>query len=95
MEARKNLCAMIPESLHARVRQEQESLGKTLSELVEQILIEHYERGGNPMATKTLAIQISEELLLRMKEYLAKYHITQKEFITNLIEHALESELES
>ncbi len=42
MEPKKNLCAMIPESLHARVKQEQETKGITLSELVEHILIEHF-----------------------------------------------------
>ena len=30
MEARKNLCAMLPVALHARVRQEQEKSGMTL-----------------------------------------------------------------
>ena len=31
-EKTKNLCAQIPESLHARVREEQERSGKTLGE---------------------------------------------------------------
>ena len=92
MEPKKNLCAMIPESLHARVKQEQETKGITLSEFVEQILIEHFEGGKNMEATRTLAVQISEELFQKMKKYLKDNRITQKEFIINLIEHALDQE---
>lgn len=39
--------------------------------------------------TRTLALQISEELFMRIKEYLAKNNLTQKEFIIGLIETAL------
>lgn len=45
--------------------------------------------------TKTLAIQVSEELLQRLKDYLDAEHkrtgrkISQKEFIVGLIETAL------
>ncbi len=92
MEPKKNLCAMIPESLHARVKQEQETKGITLSEFVEQILIEHFEGGKNMEATRTLAVQISEELFQKMKKFLKDNRITQKEFIINLIEHALDQE---
>ena len=37
-EKKKNLCAMIPESLHIKVREEQEQLALTLSEYVEKII---------------------------------------------------------
>ena len=37
MEERKNLCAMLPVSLHARVRREQEKAGMTLGEYVEAL----------------------------------------------------------
>ena len=90
MEPEKNLCAMIPESLHARVKQEQETKGITLSEFVEQILIEHFEGGRNMEATRTLAVQISEELFQKMKKYLKENRLTQKQFIMELIERALE-----
>ncbi len=90
MEPKKNLCAMIPESLHARVKQEQETKGITLSEFVEQILIEHFEGGINMEAPRTLAVQISEELFQKMKKYLKENRLTQKQFIVELIERALE-----
>ena len=42
MADKKNLCAMIPADLHARVRQEQEQSGQTLSEFVEQLITDYY-----------------------------------------------------
>ena len=44
MADKKNLCAMIPADLHARVRQEQERSGQTLSEYVEQLMVLHRAR---------------------------------------------------
>ena len=39
-----NLCAKIPEELHAQAREEQEELGVTLNEYVKEILEEHLRR---------------------------------------------------
>ena len=41
-ERKKNLCAMLPVSLHARVRREQEKAGMTLGEYVEALITEYY-----------------------------------------------------
>ena len=73
MEAKKNLCGMIPEELHARAVAEKEQLGlKTLGEYVELILKEHFKGGGITMAeTKTLAFKITEELDQRLKDFIA------------------------
>ena len=38
MEKKKNLCAMIPKTLHTKVREEQEKQELTLSQYVEQVL---------------------------------------------------------
>lgn len=91
MAGKKNLCAMLPEELHARVRQEQERLGLTLSEYVEQVLREYYAKGEKPTMenTRTVAFQIPEELFLRMKDYLAKTGLKQREFMLSLIEESL------
>ena len=95
MEQTKNLCALIPITLHTRVRQEQEKSGKTLSEYITEILTSYFE-GGTNMASRTLAIQISEELFEKLKAHIAAESqrqgrkITQKEFILSLIEQALE-----
>ena len=98
MEAKKNLCGMIPEELHARAVAEKEQLGlKTLGDYVELVLKEHFEGGRITMAaTKTLAFQITEELDQRLKNFIAaeKKHsrkITQKEFVIGLIEQALDA----
>ena len=89
MAGKKNLCAMLPEELHTRVRQEQERLGLTLSEYVEQVLNEYYAKGDKPNNTSTVAFQIPEELFLRLKDHLAKTGLKQKEFMLSLIEEAL------
>lgn len=95
MEPTKNLCAQIPESLHARVREEQEHLGQTLGAYIAQILTEHFEqkeKGGKAMSenTRTLAFQVSEDLFGRLKAYLAAHHISQRQFVLGFIEEALE-----
>ena len=92
MENRKNLCAMIPISLHTQVREEQDKLELTLGEYVEMIIREHFE-GGKSMVngTKTLAFQISEELFERIKAYLKATNQKQKAFVTGLIEQALDA----
>lgn len=91
MEKRKNLCAMIPEELHGRVKQEQEALALTLAQYVEMVLEEHFKKGGKEMGngTRTLAFQVSEELFARIKEHLKLTGQSQKEFVIGLIEQAL------
>lgn len=96
MEAKKNLCAMIPADLHAKVIAEKEQMElRTLAEYVERILREHFEGGKMTMAgTKTLAFQISEELDQRLKNFIAAEKkrgrkISQKDFVIGLIEQAL------
>lgn len=97
MEAKKNLCGMIPEELHARAVAEKEQLGlKTLGEYVELILKEHFEGGITMAETKTLAFKITEELDQRLKDFIAAEKkrgrkITQKEFVIGLIEQALDA----
>lgn len=52
-ERKKNLCAMIPESLHKKVREEQEEWGIKLNEYMERILKDHFEKGEREMANGT------------------------------------------
>ena len=95
MEAKKNLCAMIPADLHAKVIAEKEELDlKTLGEYVEMVLKEHFGGKNTMAATKTLAFQITEELDQRLKNFIAAEKkrgrkISQKEFVIGLIEQAL------
>ena len=92
MANKKNLCAMIPADLHARIRQEQERTGKTLSEYVEQLITDYYKMKENTKMTgdmRTMAIQLPEELFERLKAHLKKNNLKQKQFIIGLIEDAL------
>ena len=90
MADKKNLCAMIPADLHARVRLEQEQSGKTLSEYVEQLITDYYKMKENTKMTgdtRTLAVQIPEELFLRLDAYLKRSGIkSKKQFLISLIE---------
>ena len=97
MESQKNLCAMIPLSLHSKVREEQERSGQSLSMYMTQLLTNYYEKGEKSMDfTKTLAFQVSEELYNRIKEHLEREKqrtgkkLSQKDFVIGLIERELE-----
>ena len=95
MADKKNLCAQIDTALHARVRQEQEQSGRTLSEFVEQLITDYYKmKEGTKMTgdMRTMAIQLPEELFERLKAYLKKNNLKQKQFIIGLIEDALEED---
>jgi len=94
----KNLCAQIPESLHARVRTEQEQSGQTLSQYVTALITEYYnlKEGRKMEGTRTLAFQIPEELFQRIKRYLdseserTSKKVSQREFVLGLIQKALD-----
>ena len=98
MESTKNLCAQIPESLHARVRTEQEQSGQTLSQYVTALITEYYnQKEGKKMdGNRTMAFQISEELFQRIKQYLDSESertgrkLSQREFVLGLIQQALD-----
>ena len=95
MADKKNLCAQIDTALHMRVRQEQERSGQTLSEFVEQLITDYYKmKEGTKMTgdMRTMAIQLPEELFERLKAYLKKNNLKQKQFIIGLIEDALEQD---
>ena len=85
-------CAKIQVELHTKVRSKQEESGLTLNQYMEQILTQYYEmKEGNDMSEKprTLALQISEDLFLRVKAHLKSKGIKQKDFIIGIIEAAL------
>ena len=98
-ENQKNLCAMIPEELHSRVRAAQEQAGLTLSAYITGLLTDYYEGGGKEKMEKgmrTMAFQMPEELFQRLKGYLEREStrtgkkLTQKEFVLNLIRQTLD-----
>ena len=95
MEERKNLCAMLPVALHARVRQEQEKAGMTLSDYIETMITEYYDWKDGKIMTRemrTLAAQIPAELFDRLDRYLKERGIKKKDFLVDIITRALEED---
>lgn len=92
------LTVTIPDDLHQRIREELEKQGITTAQFIEQAVTTFFEKpkGVSDMATRTLAIQVSEELFQRIKDYLARYEqvhhrrLSQKAFIISLIEAELD-----
>ena len=101
MPETKNLCAQIPADLHAQVTEAREALGQTTSEYITAVLTEYFkikQNGGKTImtGTRTMAFQIPEELFQRIKAHLEREtartgrRLTQREFVLNLIEEALD-----
>ena len=94
----KKLCAMIPAELHSRVRAAQEQAGLTLSAYMTRLLTNYYEKGNEKMAEgiRTMAFQMPEEMFNRLKAHLERESartgkkVSQKEFVLNLIQKALD-----
>ena len=98
MENTVNLCAQIPVSLLAKIREEQEKSGLSRGEYITQLLLNYYKKGEKSMDfTKTLAFQIPEELFNRVKDHLEREkrrtgkRLSQKDFVIGLIERELDA----
>ena len=94
-EKTKNLCAQIPESLHAKVRERQEASGQTLGQYMTDLITKYYEQEGKPTMKenqRTVAFQVSTELFEEFKDYLKRKGIKQNAFFLGCIQRALEEE---
>ena len=93
----KGITCKIPLELHNQISEDIREMESTMSQFIEMVIREHYEKGANRVMEKgrTLAFQVSEELFQRVKEYLERYErtyhqrLTQKDFVIGLIEDAL------
>lgn len=96
-EKTKNLCAQIPESLHNKVRCEQQASGMPLNKYITQLLIAYYEREEKPTMTnkKTIAFTVPEEVFNDFKTYLDKYKLKQGLFLLNYIKRVLEEDAQA
>ena len=101
---KKGLTVKIDADLHAEVRQYLDAHEMTMAEFVTLALKDELHpknnmKEGNTMEkTRTLAFQIPEELYLRIKDYLQRNNMTQRQFVIGLIEDELlreQDELES
>ena len=92
-EEMKNLCAMIPVDLHAKVRAQQEASGKNLGQYMTWLITQFYEteQGGKNMIDdkKTVAFRVPADLFEQFKAYLKKHNIKQNAFFLDCIQRAI------
>lgn len=96
---KKGITVKIDAELHAEVRQYLEKHEMTMAEFVTLALqdelhpkfnIQEEKNMGN---MRTLAFQVPEELFQKIKDYLQRNNMTQKEFVIGLIENEIERDL--
>ena len=98
-DEKKGITVKVDADLHAEVRQYLESHGMTMAEFVSLALQDELHPKMNVQEEKamgnmrTIAFQIPETLFQRIKEYLQRNNMTQKEFMIGLIENELERDL--
>lgn len=96
--AKKGITVKVDAALHAEVSEYIREHGMTMSEFVAIALDNELhpkfdQKEGNNMAnTRTVAFQVPEELFQRIKDYLNRNHMTQKQFLLGLIEQELDRE---
>ena len=91
----KNICGKIPVEMYEKLKLEVEELGISIPKYLEMVIEEHMTRKGEKtdMAnSRTVAVQVTEDLFSRLKAVLAKNGMKQKDFLIGLIEAALEEE---
>lgn len=98
-EEKKGITVKIDAGLHAEVRQYLETHGMTMAEFVTQALDNElhpkYQMNGEKSMEnmRTVAFQVPEDLFQKIKDYLQRNNMTQKQFILGLIEQELKRDL--
>jgi len=91
-EEKKGITVKIDADLHAEIRQFIEQNGMTMAEFVSKALYNELhpkiqpQEVKNAMPTRTMAFQMPEDMFQRLKNYLHRHGITQKEFVLGLVE---------
>ena len=91
-EEKKGITVKIDADLHAEIRQFIEQNGMTMAEFVSQALYNELHPKIQPQEvknmgpTRTMAFQMPEDMFQRLKNYLHRHGITQKEFVLGLVE---------
>ncbi|MBO5575971.1 MAG: hypothetical protein J5956_06695 [Ruminococcus sp.] len=95
---KKGITVKVDAQLHAQVREYIEAHGMTMSEFVAKALDSELHpsqtRGGVNMANRTIAFQVSEETFDRLKDYLSRHHMTQRQFVLGLIVAELDRDMQ-
>ena len=90
MEPMKNLCGLIPESLHKRLMEGKDP-EMTNGEYLTKVLTAYLDQPAAKPEQRTLAVQISEGMFQQIKAYLADHKpLTQKAMAVGLVEQALD-----
>jgi len=99
-DEKKGITVKIDAALHAEIRQFIESNGMTMAEFVSQALYNELHPKIQPQEVKnmgpmrTMAFQMPEDTFQKLKDYLHRHNITQKEFVLGLVEAELNRDLE-
>ena len=89
-EKMKNLCGLIPESLHQRLM-EAKNPEMPNGEYLTMVLTAYLDQPASKQEQRTLAIQVSEGMFQQIKAYLADHkHLTQKAMVVGLIKQAIQ-----
>ena len=99
MPEMKGITVKIPAELHAEVKAYLEAHGMTMGEFITQAVdnelhpkIQITQEDKNMERMRTLAFQVPDSLFQRVKAYLERNHMTQKQFVIGLIESELEQD---
>ena len=98
MPEMKGITVKIPADLHAEVKAYLEDHGMTMGEYITQAVDNELHpkiqmTQEEPMERmRTLAFQVPDSLFQRVKAYLERNHMTQKQFVVGLIEAELEQD---
>lgn len=96
---KKGITVKIDAELHAEVRQYLEQHGMTMADFVTMALQDElhpkFEQKEEQSMEKmrTLAFQVPEDLFQRIKDYLHRNNMTQRQFVIGLIENEIERNL--
>lgn len=99
-EEKKGITVKIDAGLHAEIRQFIEENGMTMAEFVSQALYNELHPKFQPQEvknmgpTRTMAFQMPEDMFQRLKDYLHRHNITQKQFVLGLVEAELNRDQE-
>ena len=96
---KKGITVKIDADLHAEIRDYLTDHGMTMAEFIslaveDELHPKHQEREEITMEKmRTLAFQVPEDLFQKIKDYLHRNNMTQKEFVIGLIENEIEQDL--
>ena len=98
-EEKKGITVKIDADLHAEVKAYVEAQGLTMAEFVSKALDDELHpkmnmNGGTTMEKmRTMAFQVPEDLFQKIKDYLNRNHMTQKDFVIGLITREIDRDL--